>query len=69
MGALNDLRLVLGTRLGVTEDDPSGLPGAADPDRDTRIVFAYAGWLLEQFVDALAEALPDVEEQGPPAVR
>jgi hypothetical protein len=62
MGTLNDLRLVLGTRLGVT-DETEGQPiDEDDPDADRRIVYAYAGWLLEQFVDALAGALPDVRE-------
>jgi hypothetical protein len=49
---LNDLRLVLGTRLGVTEEmsydlDPND-PAAAD-----LAVYAYLSWLQEQLVEAL----------------
>jgi hypothetical protein len=54
LSALNDLRLVLGTRLGVTEDlyeqhvDPDA-PGAPELG-----VFLYLTWLQEQFVEAAA---------------
>ena len=49
---LNDLRLVLGTRLGVTEEmtfdlDPS------DPAAAELAVYAYLSWLQEQLVEAL----------------
>lgn len=58
LGSLNDLRLVLGTRLDVTEDlDPDDLD-----DRDARTpafaLYFYLGWLQEQVVQALSE---DVE--------
>ena len=51
--ALNDVRLVLGTELDVTEDfDWDGL----DPD-DERLpalsVYAYVSWIQEQLVEAL----------------
>ncbi len=54
---LNDLRLVLGTRLDVTEEmdfdlDPND-PGAAE-----LAVYAYLSWLQEQLVEALALGLP-----------
>lgn len=62
MGVLNDLRLVLGTRLGVTDETEAQPIDEDDPDADRRIVFAYLGWLIGQFVDALAEALPEVRE-------
>jgi hypothetical protein len=62
MGVLNDLRLVIGTRLGVTDETETGPIDEDDPDAERRIVYAYVGWLLEQFVDALAAALPDVRE-------
>lgn len=52
--ALNDLRLVLGTRLGVTEDmyelDPH------DPANAELGVYLYLTWLQEQFVEAVASA-------------
>jgi hypothetical protein len=70
MGALNDLRLVLGTRLDVSEDDD---PGAMDPDHpETPLyaVYSYLGWILEMVVDALFSSVPedgfDTEEPGPP---
>lgn len=53
---LNDLRLVLGTRLGVTEEMDFDLdrddPGAAE-----LAVYAYLSWLQEQLVEALALGL------------
>jgi hypothetical protein len=53
MGAVNDLRLVLGTRLDVSEEtdlavDPS------HPDSAAYGLYAYLGWLLELLVDAAA---------------
>lgn len=59
LGALNDLRLVMGSRLGVTEDlYAEGLP-EDDPRAPRYALFAYLGWLEEQVVLALAEQLPD----------
>jgi hypothetical protein len=54
LAALNDLRLVLGTRLDVREDevievDPS------DPDAAARMIYYYLGGLQEEVVDALAK--------------
>ena len=53
MGAVNDLRLVLGTRLDVSEEtdlavDPS------DPDAAAYGLYAYLGWLLELLVEAVS---------------
>jgi hypothetical protein len=58
LGALNDMRLVLGAQLGVSEDD-APRPGAGDPDATRRVVFDYLGFLVASFVDALAEGLPE----------
>ena len=52
MGALNDLRLVLGTRLGVTED-PADAPDDAAPEAPAYALYSYLGWLQEQVVAAL----------------
>jgi hypothetical protein len=52
MGALNDLRLVLGTRLDVTED-PEDLP-QEDPRAEAMALYHYLGWLEAQAVEALA---------------
>ncbi len=55
MGALNDLRLVLGTRLNVSED-MSGF-SADDPRAAELTIYGYLGWLQEQVVEALAAEL------------
>ena len=58
LGALNDLRLVLGTRLEVTEEMyEEGLP-EDDPRATAFGLYAYLGWLQEQVVEALAQGLP-----------
>jgi hypothetical protein len=58
LAALNDLRLVLGTRLDVTEDMYE--EGMAEDDRrePAFALYLYLGWLEEQIVAALAESLP-----------
>jgi hypothetical protein len=66
LDTLNDVRLVLGSSLGMdvgddagkrTHDDPD------DPDAMREAVFAYLGWLVAAFVDALAGALPRVPDE------
>jgi Domain of unknown function (DUF2017) len=56
--ALNDLRLVLGTRLDVS--DETLLEGLADDDprAPELALYAYLSWLQEQLVEALAAELP-----------
>jgi len=57
MGAVNDVRLVLGTRLDVTEDlYETGLPDG-DPREAAFQLYGYLGYLLESIVEALASAL------------
>jgi len=51
--AINQIRLVLGTRLDVDEDEPDFDPDA--PDAPARAVYAYLALLLDQFVDALSD--------------
>ena len=51
MRALNSVRLVLGTLLDVSEDEPD--PDSGDPDDDLRVLYGYVGWLLESVVDVL----------------
>ena len=58
VSALNDLRLVLGTRLGVTEDLYATVPSPRDPRAPELALFGYLTWLQEQAVQVLAEALP-----------
>jgi Domain of unknown function (DUF2017) len=55
LGAINDLRLVLGTRLEVTEEMyEEGIP-EEDPRAPSFALYQYLGWLEEQVVAALAE--------------
>ena len=61
--ALNDLRLVLGTRLDVSEDqddDRRGRPAT----RPAMAVYGYLSVLLGEVVDALAEDLPPPHGTG-----
>jgi uncharacterized protein DUF2017 len=58
LGALNDMRLVLGSQLGITEDEPPTVQ-AGDADATRRVIFDYLGFLVATFVDALAEGLPE----------
>ena len=52
--SLNALRLVMGTRLEVTEDlYEEGIP-EDDPRSPAFAVYAYLGWLQEQTVEAMA---------------
>jgi hypothetical protein len=55
--ALNDLRLVLGTRLDVTED--TGPPDPGDPDAPLLAVYDYLGFLLDAVVEALPTGQPE----------
>jgi hypothetical protein len=59
LGALNDLRLVLGTRLDVTEEMYEEGLQEDDPRSPAFALFAYLGWLEEQIVDALASGLAE----------
>ena len=57
VGALNDLRLVLGTRLDVTEE-AYGAPASSDDPRAPQLaLFGYLSWLQEQAVEALVAGL------------
>lgn len=53
MGAINDLRLVLGTRLDVSEETDLAV-GPDHPEAAAYALYAYLGWLLELLVDAVA---------------
>jgi hypothetical protein len=53
--ALNDLRLVLGTRLDVTEDLDYEDIDLNEPRGRDLAVYGYLTWLQEQLVEALAE--------------
>lgn len=52
--ALNDLRLVLGTRLDVQEDTFASEPDLNEPRGHALAVYGYLSWLQEQLVEALS---------------
>jgi hypothetical protein len=55
LAALNQLRLVLGTRLDVSEDMYEHEMDPADPQAPAFALYSYLGWLQEQAVAALAD--------------
>jgi hypothetical protein len=57
LGAVNDLRLVLGTRLDVTEETPYEEVARDDPRAPAFVLYVYLGVLEEEIVDALAAPL------------
>ena len=58
MGVVNDLRLVLGTRIDVTEESTEE-DFAAGSSRDAYHVYQFLGWLLQEMLSALGE--PDAD--------
>ncbi|HEX2045190.1 MAG TPA: DUF2017 family protein [Gaiellaceae bacterium] len=58
LGALNDLRLVLGTRLGVTEETYVEELDPADPRAHELAVYGYLTWLQDELVSAAADVFP-----------
>jgi hypothetical protein len=59
LSTVNDLRLILGTRLGVTDDNQDEHLPDEDPRAQGYALYHYLGFLEEQIVEALAEALPE----------
>ena len=57
LGCLNDLRLVLGTRLEVTEDTEVD-PSADDPHTHALHVYGFLGYLQETLLGAVDPVLP-----------
>jgi Domain of unknown function (DUF2017) len=55
--ALNDLRLVLGTRLDVTEDLSLATLSPEQPRSREYALYAYLSWLQEQLIQALTAGL------------
>jgi hypothetical protein len=56
LGALESLRLVLGTQLDVTEESYGPLD-VRDPDAPRLALYQWLSWLQDQVVQALAETL------------
>ncbi len=57
LGAINDLRLIMGSRLGVTEEMYERDLARDDPRTPQFALFTYLGWLEEQVVQALASGI------------
>ncbi|MFM8998613.1 MAG: DUF2017 family protein, partial [Actinomycetota bacterium] len=56
VGVLNDVRLTLGVRLGVTEETtPADYPD--EGERATYAMYGYLTWLQDDLVGALADAV------------
>ncbi len=66
MRAVNDLRLVLGTRLDVSEDDDPTDIDPTDPEGAAWGIYHYLGMLVALIVDAMAEDLPDGDDDPAP---
>jgi Domain of unknown function (DUF2017) len=62
LGALESLRLVLGTQLDVTEESYAPL-AVDDPDASRLALYQWLSWLQEQVVQAMSAALPDVPDE------
>lgn len=58
IGVVNDLRLVLGTRIEVTEVTDEDFP-ADDPRLATYRVFRFLGYLLEEMLRGMGAPMPD----------
>ena len=58
LGALESLRLVLGTKLDVSEATYEQEVDAHDPSAPVLALYGYLSWLQEQAVEALAASLP-----------
>jgi hypothetical protein len=63
MQAINSLRLVVGTRLDVSEDP--GPIDRDDPDFGLRVLYEQLGWMLAYIVEALTKGLPPPTDEDP----
>lgn len=58
MSVINDARLVLGTRLDVTEDDE---PDLDDPNLGLYLIYDELGYLLDSIVKVMVAVLPETD--------
>jgi hypothetical protein len=58
LGVINDLRLVLGTELGVTAETSDDPPDEDDPAYRLWVEYLYLTWIEGQLVEVASEALP-----------
>ena len=64
LGALNDIRLVLGTKLDVSEETYDREVPDDHPEAAGLALYFYLGWLEEQVVEALAQGLDPAGTEG-----
>jgi hypothetical protein len=55
MGAVNDFRLLLGTRIDITEESTERDYPEGDPNHDAYRVYVYLTWLEDRMLRALGE--------------
>jgi hypothetical protein len=55
MGAVNDFRLLLGTRIDIKEESTEGDYPEGDPNHDSFQVYVYLTWLQDRMLRALGE--------------
>ena len=60
LGVVNDLRLVLGTELGVTPQTSDDPPDEDDPDYRLWVEYLYLTWIEGQLVEVASSSLPDL---------
>ena len=60
IGVVNDLRLVLGTRIEITEEATEEDFPSDDPRHETFRVYQFLGYLLQEMLEAMGA--PEVEE-------
>lgn len=60
IGVVNDLRLVLGTRIEITEEATEDDFPSDDPRHETYRVYQFLGYLLQEMLEGMGAA--DVEE-------
>ena len=62
LGVVNDARLVIGTRIAITEQATEETYPQDHPDRDAFEVYVYLTWLEERMIRALGD--PPVDDAG-----
>ncbi len=55
MGAVNDFRLLLGTRIDIMEESTESDYPEGDPNHDSFQVYVYLTWLQDRMLRALGE--------------
>lgn len=64
MGAVNDFRLLLGTRIDITEEATDRDYPAGDPNHDAFQVYVYLTWLEDRMLRVLGAPRPSASSVG-----